>query len=127
MPRYFYETVHHLTTLHDELVADGVTSAHVDGNAEGTELWITVPAALQAQVESVVNGHDGSAARIVAAWGDVRDDRDARLRDCDWTAVTDRQLSGSALTSWELYRQALRDVPQNNSDVNDITWPISPS
>ena len=68
-----------------------------------------------------------AADELARQWRLIRGTRDERLSSCDWIGVTDTQLSGAAMTAWETYRQALRDVPQENADVNDITWPVAPS
>ena len=59
---------------------------------------------------------DGADARAMA---DVRAKRDALLASTDWTGNSDVTMS-DAMTA---YRQALRDLPANTSDANNITWP----
>ena len=59
----------------------------------------------------------------------IREERDRRLSNCDWTQGSDSPLSDSDKTSWATYRQSLRDVPSNNSSVTDyadVTWPTEP-
>jgi len=56
--------------------------------------------------------------------------RDIKLKKCDWTQATDSPLSDEKKAEWATYRQAVRDVPANNSSVTDydnIVWPTSPS
>ena len=57
----------------------------------------------------------------------VRIDRDARLRSCDWTVLTDSQLTTTKKNAWKTYRQALRDVPVQGGFPDNITWPTKPS
>ena len=59
-------------------------------------------------------------------WQEARAIRDQRLRDSDWTAVTDTVLSEAEQTAWAEYRQELRDIPQIYDDVDDVVWPESP-
>jgi hypothetical protein len=62
-------------------------------------------------------------ARLLAdKWVDVRRDRDARLAETDYLALSDQTLSGDM----ETYREALRDVP-SQSDPDNISWPVKPS
>jgi hypothetical protein len=62
-------------------------------------------------------------ARLLAdKWVDVRRDRDARLSETDYLALSDQTLSGDM----ETYREALRDVP-SQSDPDNISWPVKPS
>ena len=66
----------------------------------------------------------------ISFWVSVRQERDLRLRNCDWTQVSDTALTDSKKAEWATYRQALRDVPANNtsaSNFEDVTWPTEPS
>lgn len=59
----------------------------------------------------------------------MRQRRNNLLKACDWTQAVDSPLTDSKKTEWSTYRQALRDVPANNtSSVNkeDIVWPTMP-
>lgn len=46
-------------------------------------------------------------------WEEVRDKRNRKLKDCDWTQMPDCQLSAEKKAEWATYRQALRDIPNN--------------
>jgi len=59
-------------------------------------------------------------ARLLAdKWVTVRRDRDRRLAETDHLALKDNTLSADMKT----HRQALRDVPADNADVDNINWP----
>ena len=61
-------------------------------------------------------------ARLLAdKWIAVRRDRDNRLSQTDYLALSDSTLA----TNMKTYRQALRDVP-SQADVDNITWPTKP-
>ena len=61
-------------------------------------------------------------ARLLAdKWINVRRDRDNRLSQTDYLALSDSTLADNMTT----YRQALRDVPAQ-ADVDNITWPTKP-
>jgi hypothetical protein len=61
-------------------------------------------------------------ARLRAVkWIAVRRDRDNRLSQTDYLALSDSTLADNMKT----YRQALRDVPAQ-ADVDNITWPTKP-
>ena len=61
-------------------------------------------------------------ARLLAdKWVRVRRDRDNRLSQTDYLALSDSTLADNMTT----YRQALRDVP-SQSDPDNITWPTKP-
>ena len=123
--RYHFNKVHQLNTLHDELLAAGLTPQHVEGRDD--DIWITVEPSDEAAVTTVVTAHSGAAAVLVVEWQTVRADRNRRLAACDWTALGDHQLSGTDETAWQTYRQTLRDIPQVQADPTNITWPTAPA
>ena len=53
----------------------------------------------------------------------VRSTRDTKLKDTDWTQITDATVNK---TVWATYRQALRDVPTQSGFPWTITWPTQP-
>jgi hypothetical protein len=53
----------------------------------------------------------------------VRDDRNKRLTETDWTQVADAPVDKAV---WATYRQALRDVPSQAGFPWDIQWPTQP-
>ena len=66
-----------------------------------------------------------TAGQIARALTDLRKERDAKLSETDYLALSDNTLSSEMST----YRQALRDIT-NGVDtvekVNNITWPTKP-
>lgn len=56
----------------------------------------------------------------------VRRRRDALLLDCDWTQVADAPLTEDEREEWRVYRQALRDVPQQPGFPAAVVWPEPP-
>ncbi len=57
-----------------------------------------------------------------AAATTARTTRDSKLAESDWMGLSDVTMSAD----WTTYRQALRDVPAQESFPNDITWPTEP-
>lgn len=55
---------------------------------------------------------------------EARQMRDALLTASDWTQVADAPVDAAA---WATYRQALRDVPQQEGFPDNITWPEAPA
>ncbi len=51
-----------------------------------------------------------------------RNKRDNLIKESDWRAVSDRQLE----PEWKEYRQALRDITQQEGFPHDVEWPIDP-
>jgi hypothetical protein len=60
---------------------------------------------------------------IEQAWQDLRTKRQFLLSGSDWTQVPDAPVDHAA---WAVYRQELRDLPQNTSDPRYVVWPIKP-
>ena len=63
---------------------------------------------------------DGQADRDIAA---LRTERNKRLADTDYLALSDTADATSAQTT---YRQALRDITNNATSLDDVTWPEKP-
>ena len=54
----------------------------------------------------------------------VRDNRNALLAGTDWTQLPD--VPEAIRNAYTEYRQALRDVPEQEGFPNDIIWPTKP-
>lgn len=54
---------------------------------------------------------------------EVRIERDQKLKDTDWTQTYDSPVNKEA---WAIYRQSLRDLPENYNGVGPIPWPSIP-
>lgn len=53
----------------------------------------------------------------------VRQERDKKLIESDWTQVIDAPVDQAA---WATYRQTLRDIPSQAGFPNEVTWPTEP-
>lgn len=58
------------------------------------------------------------------SWEMIRQKRNKLLSQSDYTQMPD--WPGDK-TSWSEYRQALRDIPQNFVDPNEVVWPKAPN
>jgi len=54
----------------------------------------------------------------------VRAERNARLAACDWTQLADAPVDDLV---WAVYRQELRDVPDQAGFPTEIIWPTQPA
>ena len=52
----------------------------------------------------------------------IRNRRDELIKKSDWRAVTDRKLE----PEWKEYRQALRDISEQEGFPHDVKWPVDP-
>lgn len=73
-----------------------------------------------------IKSNDDMAQEMLIA---IKMQRNSLLRDTDWTQMPDAPLTEQQRTAWAIYRQSLRDVPQNNlnaESIDDIIWPTKP-
>jgi hypothetical protein len=63
-------------------------------------------------------------AKVIAKLADKsRAERDVLLAASDWTQVADAPVDQAA---WAAYRQALRDVPEQEGFPANVVWPTKP-
>ena len=53
---------------------------------------------------------------------ELRVERDRKLAETDWWAVADRTMTSEQTA----YRQALRDITQSATSLDDVVWPVKP-
>ena len=58
----------------------------------------------------------------------LRIKRNQRLAETDWVVIKEREEGGSVsnFADWKTYRQALRDITDSATSLNDVTWPEKP-
>ena len=64
---------------------------------------------------------------LIAAWPALRTERDRRLLLSDHEVMPDRPLSEVSRAAWNIYRQALRALPDNTADPVNPAWPALPT
>ena len=57
---------------------------------------------------------------------EARTHRDKLLADTDWTQVLDAPIDAETREAYRAYRQALRDIPDQEGFPESITWPELP-
>ena len=127
----------------DSLYTDGESYGEVTARIipfdtdthQALELWYWHNGSWATRVQrpnhlSVWRGHDEGWLTDTQELTDaMREKRGVLLINSDWTQLVDNQLTDAQKLEWATYRQALRDVPANNSDVtdlSDIIWPTKP-
>jgi len=60
-------------------------------------------------------------------WKELRNMRNYKLSVCDWTQGNDSPITEAKKQEWALYRQKLRDLPDNTIDPKRPVWPLPPS
>lgn len=63
------------------------------------------------------------AERTTVQSASVRQERNLRLADCDWTQLPDAPVDTAA---WAGYRQQLREVPSQAGFPWEVVWPVTP-
>lgn len=72
--------------------------------------------------ENISDWPNFQADAVAASATQVRAERDALLVASDHMALADRITD-----EWRVYRQALRDVPQQSGFPSSVTWPSEPT
>ena len=91
-------------------------SGHIVSDLEGTHYHLTWDGSAILKDDTAL-----TAYQTAGKWKNVRADRNRRLAETDYLALSDQTLS----TEMSTYRQALRDVPIQ-TDPDNITWPTKP-
>lgn len=93
-----------------------VTGSDANGTAiesSNPSDWGTTWAAVSAKKDELV------AAQPLK---ELRAERDRKLAETDWWAVADRTMTAEQTA----YRQALRDITNTYSSLDDVVWPTKP-
>ena len=58
----------------------------------------------------------------------LRTRRNEMLAQSDWVVIKEREEGGSVsnFADWKTYRQALRDITNSATSLDDVTWPEKP-
>ena len=93
-------------------------------------IWTMRNDVLDWQDETITKPTDAEIKKkydeLVAAepLNDLRQVRDQKLAETDWTQNRDVILSNDA--DWKTYRQALRDITKDYKSLKDVKWPEKP-
>ena len=80
----------------------------------GQVVPLTAEEIAQRQAEEIA-WNNGAFDRAMA---DLRQRRDAILKSCDWVMMSDSPIADKS--NWETYRQALRDITENLTTVEQV-------
>jgi hypothetical protein len=92
-------------------------TAFADGVEQVAGKWYTKYSVAEMDAEAI-------AALDAKQAQSVRDERTKKLAETDWTQLTDAPVNSAA---WGTYRQALRDVTDQETFPWEVTWPTKPS
>jgi hypothetical protein len=94
-------------------------TAYKDGTEQVAGKWVWKWSISEMSAEAIAS-KDAEAAKAVRA------DRDKRIAETDWIVIKNLELNQNVPGVWEVYRQALRDVPSQAGFPHEITWPSKP-
>ena len=68
------------------------------------------------------------AAELLTAQNliDLRAERNVKLAETDWVVTMHKELGTNIPTAMKTYRQALRDITDDATSLDDVTWPEKP-
>ena len=92
---------------------------------DGKVIPLTAQEIKQRQAEATA----WEAGSFDRAFASLRQRRNAILSSSDWTVLTDSPLTTTEKTNWKTYRQALRDITENLTtveQVNAVVFPAKP-
>lgn len=82
------------------------------------------------QTFSIVVDNNLVQAKKERLWNILREERNRRLTQSDWTQVNDAPLTQEQKDQWKAYRQALRDFPSTFTEPPTTptvdNWPLMP-
>ena len=103
-------------TVYNITWSDSKVSAVTGQDMEGNDITI--------QTHFSGNDSDKNARLLAEQWKNIRLKRSRLLAETDYLAMKDQP---DMTNDMQIYRKKLRDLPQDNSDVENITWPTKPS
>ena len=57
---------------------------------------------------------------------ELRTERNAKLTETDWVVTMHKELGTNIPAAWKTYRQALRDITDTYTSLDDVVWPEKP-
>lgn len=92
-----------------------IVGSYIVNDGIWTNTWITVPMTDE-EIEKVKK----------RKWREIRGQRDTSLKQCDWTQLSDVELSETDIQLWKQYRKDLRNLPNTAINPFDIVLPTPP-
>jgi len=102
------------------IITDGIVSNIVVSEAKINAAWVLCDG--NAGIGWQYDGTSFSAPNIIITEKEIREERNKKLTETDFYGLSDVTIT-SEMT---VYRQALRDIPQQAGFPNSVTWPTKP-
>ena len=97
----------------------GASFITVDGVVEWLDEILTEPTAdeIAAKYDELVAAEPLNEVRVV---------RNRLLAETDWVVTMHKELGTNIPDAWKTYRQALRDITDTYTSLDDVVWPEKP-
>lgn len=92
-----------------------------------TNQWITKRIPPPKKGDPETTEHLTEEELIERKWELLRENRNLMLRETDYLFMRDYILTAEQDYKWRMYRQALRDLPKNTTDIDNPPWPLLPT
>ena len=76
--------------------------------------------------QSAIDGISDSTITAEQNIASLRAERNRKLAETDWLITMHKEKGTNIPTAWKTYRQALRDITDSATSLNDVTWPTKP-
>ena len=106
--------------LHEVIIEVNDSDEHyiagwnIEGTAQPTD----------AQLNAVES--DANATESADKLNYLRKIRNAKLAETDWVVTMHKELGTNIPAAWKTYRQALRDITDTYTSLDDVVWPEKP-
>lgn len=80
-----------------------------------------------AEIAQLQASDPSESERTAQKWVMVRAERNIKLQETDWVVTKASETGVAVSNDWKTYRQALRDLPATQTDVDNIIYPTKPN
>lgn len=99
----------------------GLADYEIDPDSD-VPVWLQIEEIEKARAAAETSEVQDPVERAAEELNLLRFERDQLLKQTDWWAVSDRTMTAEQTA----YRQALRDITENYTSLNDVVWPEKP-
>ena len=95
-----------------------------ENGVESIESWEhpTVTQPSQSAIDGISDATITAEQNMVV----LRAERNTKLAETDWEITKHKELGTNIPTALKTYRQALRDITDSATSLDDVTWPEKP-
>ena len=122
-----------MATLVDKLEhiigrALGPDEVLIEDHGDGPVLTSWNVSGVDRPTQSEIDAVSDSDAESTIGLRGLRIVRNKKLAETDWVVIKEREEGGSVsnFADWKTYRQALRDITNSATSLDDVTWPEKP-